>query len=198
MAADVVFRSVGVERDFRPLQHHQQLGLVGVQPRQQAVQRGEAGAAEEDAVEPGPQRASPALARVEPVSLEVGVEVPDQTTNPRLRGAMLVVERVQLMHQPFRVNPAQRVPADVELPGVIAQHHGIAQKFVRLNAAPQRPFGGDPDRVGRDRQRGEAEPVEMRLPGGLVGEPCLRFGHQTGDQRPLAGRGFACSRKPRR
>ena len=57
---------------------------------------------------------------------------------------MLVGERVQLMHQPFRVHPAQRVPADVELPGVIAQHHGIAQEFVRLNAAPQSPLGGDP------------------------------------------------------
>jgi hypothetical protein len=24
---------------------------------------------------------------------------------------------------------------------------------------------------------GEAEPVEVRLPGGLIGELCLRFGH---------------------
>jgi hypothetical protein len=43
-----------VERDFRPFQHHQQFGLVGVQPRQQAVQRHEAGAAEENTVEAGP------------------------------------------------------------------------------------------------------------------------------------------------
>ncbi len=46
---DVVLLPVGVKRYFRPLQHHQQLGLVGVQPRQQPVQRGEAGVAEEDA-----------------------------------------------------------------------------------------------------------------------------------------------------
>ena len=52
---------------------------------------------------------------------------------------MLVGEGVQLMHQPFRVNPAQRVPADVELSGIIAQHHGVAEEFVRLNAAPQAP-----------------------------------------------------------
>jgi hypothetical protein len=41
-----------MQRDLRPLQHHQQLGLVGVQPRQQAIQRDEAGAAAEDAIEP--------------------------------------------------------------------------------------------------------------------------------------------------
>ena len=54
----------------------------------------------------------------------------------RLRGAMLVGERIQLMHQPFRVHPAQRVLSDVELSGIIAQHHGVAEEFVRLNAAP--------------------------------------------------------------
>jgi hypothetical protein len=64
------------------------------------------------------------------------MEVPDQAAKLLLRGAVVVVEGVQLMHQPFRVNPAQRMPADVELPGVIAQHDGIAQEFVRLNAAP--------------------------------------------------------------
>jgi hypothetical protein len=31
---------------------------------------------------------------------------------------------------------AQRVLSDVELPGVIAQHHRVAEKLVRLNAAP--------------------------------------------------------------
>jgi hypothetical protein len=71
--------------------------------------------------------------------------------------------------------------------GSIAQNHGIAEKFVRLNAAPQCPFRGDPDRLGRNLQRVEAEPVEMCLPGGLVAEPCLRFGLQTGDR----GRGQA-------
>ena len=49
---------------------------------------------------------------------------------------MLVVECVEFMHRPFGVNPAQRVPTDVELPGVITQNHGVTQKFMRLNAAP--------------------------------------------------------------
>jgi hypothetical protein len=34
LAADVVLSAIGMQRDFRPLQHHQQLGLVGMQPLQ--------------------------------------------------------------------------------------------------------------------------------------------------------------------
>src|SRR5665213_3340514 len=56
VTANVVLRTVGVERDLRPLQHHQQLILIGMQPRQQAVQRGEASAAKEDTVEACAQR----------------------------------------------------------------------------------------------------------------------------------------------
>jgi hypothetical protein len=53
------------------------------------------------------------------------------------------------------------VPADVELPGIVTQNHGVAQKFVRMNAAPQCPFGGDPDRVGRDLQRVEVSRITL-------------------------------------
>ena len=53
LAADVAFRSVGVQRYFRPIEHRQQFGLVGVQPRQQAIECGEAGAAAKDAIEAG-------------------------------------------------------------------------------------------------------------------------------------------------
>ena len=80
VTADVVLRSVGMERNFRPIQHRQQFSLVRMQPCQQAIQRGEAGAAEEDAVEPGTQRTSLTLAGFLPVNLEIGVELPDQTT----------------------------------------------------------------------------------------------------------------------
>ena len=38
VAADVVLRSVGVQRDFGSVEHHQQLGLVGVEPHEQAVE----------------------------------------------------------------------------------------------------------------------------------------------------------------
>jgi hypothetical protein len=47
-----------VQRDFRTIEHHQQFGLVGVKSSQQVprldrgIQRDEAGAAEEDKIEP--------------------------------------------------------------------------------------------------------------------------------------------------
>jgi hypothetical protein len=77
LAADVVLGAIGMERDFRPLQHHQQLGLVGVQPLQQSIQRDEASAAAEDAVEPRAQRPTAALGGIRPIDLEIGVKVPN-------------------------------------------------------------------------------------------------------------------------
>ena len=107
-----------------------------MQSRQQAAQRGEAGAAAEDPVKPGTQGERSARSGFDPVDPEVGLEFPDQTTNPFLGGTLLISERVQLMYQPFRVNPAQRMPSDLELPRIITQHDSIAQELVRLNAAP--------------------------------------------------------------
>jgi hypothetical protein len=39
VGADVVFGSVGMQRDFRAIEHPEQFGLVGVEPRQQPVER---------------------------------------------------------------------------------------------------------------------------------------------------------------
>jgi len=41
-----------VEGDFGPLQHFEQLGLVGVQSFEQTVERDEASLTREDAIEP--------------------------------------------------------------------------------------------------------------------------------------------------
>ena len=90
------------------------------------------------------------------VNLEIGVEVPDQLAHTLLGGAVQIGERIQLVHQPFRMDPAQRVSADGELPGIVTQHDGIAQKTVRMDAAPLSPFGGDLHRVLNDRQTGLA------------------------------------------
>ena len=65
---------------------------------------------------------------------------------------------------------AQGVMADRELAGIITDQHGIRQKAVGLDAAPQRPLGGDQRRVGGHPQRRDAEPVEVPLLGGLIGE----------------------------
>src|SRR5438132_9120269 len=47
VAADVVLRPIGVQRNLGPFEHHQQLGLVGVEPREQTVEGDEAGLARE-------------------------------------------------------------------------------------------------------------------------------------------------------
>src|SRR3954462_8667432 len=120
LAADVVFGAVGVQRDLWMVEHHQQLGLVGVQPLQQAVEHDEAGAALEDAVGAGAQLAAPAWRRRRPVGLEVGVKPPDQPPHVLLGGSLWVGEGLQLVHQALGMDPAQRVLPDVELPGVVA------------------------------------------------------------------------------
>ena len=43
VAADVVLRSVGVQRGLGSVEDHQQLGLVGVEPHEQTVEGDEAG-----------------------------------------------------------------------------------------------------------------------------------------------------------
>ena len=130
------------------LQHHQQFGLVGMQPSQQPIQSDEAGAAAEDAIEPRAQHQAGSI------GLEVGVIVPDQLPHLLLCGPMQIRESVQLVHQPFRMNPAQRVLADVELPSIVAEHHGVMQKSVRMDAAPLSPLGGYLHRVLDDRHIG--------------------------------------------
>ena len=144
--------------------------------------RDEAGAAAEDAVEPRAQRQAHTPAGFATVRLEAGAEVPDQPPSLLLRGALVVGESVRLVHQPLGVHPAQRVPADVELSGVVAENHGLAQEFVRVDAAPRRALGDDPLRLRREAQRGQPEPVEMRLPGPMVVKSCRRLGLQTGDR----------------
>jgi len=52
LAADVPLGTIGVEWYLRSIEYHQQLGFIGMQPLEQAVEGGEAGAAAEDPVEP--------------------------------------------------------------------------------------------------------------------------------------------------
>ena len=65
-----------------------------------------------------------------------------------LRGALRIGERVELVHQPLGMDPTQRVLADIELPGIVTDHHGLAQEAMRADGTPQRALGGDAHRVG--------------------------------------------------
>ena len=187
MEADVALGAVGVQRYLRPIEHHEQLWLVGVQPSEQAIERDEAGASTEDAVEAGPQFTAPPCRGFGAIRLEVIVEPPDQRAHAFLRGAVQIGERVEFVDQPFCMHPAQRMLADSELSSVVTDNHHITQQSVRLDAAPQRPFGGDADRVGRDLQPADAEAIKVRLPSSPVGEPCLPMCRQLVDDRPGQG-----------
>jgi len=101
LAADVVLRAIGVQRHLRPVEHHQQGGLVGVQPPEQPVQGGEAGLSVaglsvEDTVEAGAQLRPATGCRVGTISFQVAVEPPDQPTDMILRGPVQVGERIEL------------------------------------------------------------------------------------------------------
>jgi hypothetical protein len=91
-----------------------------VQARQKVIQCDEAGAATEDAIESCSQRQTPVITGLDLVNLKTRVEVPDQFAHSLLSGAMQIRECVQLMHQPFRMDPAQRVLANGELSGIVA------------------------------------------------------------------------------
>ena len=105
--------------DLGAIEHHQQLGLVGVQPLEQAIERNEAGASTEDALEAGTQFATAPCGGFGAIRLEVIVEPPDQRAHALLRGAVQIGERVEFVDQPFCMHPAQRVLADGELAGVV-------------------------------------------------------------------------------
>ena len=98
METDVALGAIGVQWDLGAIEHHQQFRLVGVQPLQQAVQRGEAGAPAEDAVEAGTQLTTAPRRGFGAIRLEIGVEPPDQRAHALLRGTVEIGERVELMH----------------------------------------------------------------------------------------------------
>ena len=46
------------------------------------------------------------------------------------------------------MQPAERVPTDIQLAGVIADNRRIAQKLMHVDAALQRAWGRDQRRLG--------------------------------------------------
>lgn len=181
--ADVALGAIGVERDLRAVEHGQQFRLVGVQACKQAVEGGKTGASSEDAIEADAQLASSPRTGIGAVGLEVGVKPPDQIADMRLRDPMPVGEGIEPVHQPFGVHPAQGVAADHELAGIVADDNGVVEEPMGPDGAPERTFGGDPDRVGMDLECADAEPVQMHLPGSMIGELFRRGVGESADHR---------------
>ncbi len=90
----------------------QQFGLVGIQPRQQAIQSGEPSPAIEDAIEAIDQMTATTWRRIDAVRFQIGVVAPDQAADMLLDGMLLVCERIQLVDQSFRMDPTQSVLGD--------------------------------------------------------------------------------------
>ena len=102
LAADIVLRSVGVQWDFGPIEHHEQLALVGsMEPSEQTVEGDEAGLAREDAIEACPQSDLALLGRMKAIGFEIAIEPPDQRTGAALGVALLVGKGVELVDQVY-------------------------------------------------------------------------------------------------
>ncbi|MGD1038385.1 MAG: hypothetical protein ABR878_14645 [Roseiarcus sp.] len=98
-----------------------------------------------------------------------------------MRGALGVGERIEFVNQTFGMDPAEAMPADIELAGVVADGHGVGEQAMRLEAAPQSAFGGDQRGIGMDLQGRDAEPVQMSVPGHAIGEGAIGMLAQAGD-----------------
>ena len=109
----------------------------GVQPHEQAIERDEAGAPMEDAIEAGTQFAAAPRRGFGAIRLEVIVKPPDQRTHALPCGAMQIGDAVQLVHQPFCMRSlAERVLANCELARVVTHNDHLAQQPVRAWMLP--------------------------------------------------------------
>ena len=171
-----------------PLQHPQQLGLVGVQPLRAAGRawRSRCGAGRCGRSAPA-ARPSATPAGLAPVGLQVGVEPPDQGAHALLGGVLPVGEGVELVDQPLGMHPAQGVPPSANWPASSRQITVSGSRPCALMLPHSAPSVAIRDRIGRDRQRGDAEPLEMRQPGRLVREVRARDARPAGDHRPGQG-----------
>src|SRR2546426_12481367 len=86
LTADVVLRTVRVERNFGPLEHHQQLGLVGGEASEQPGEGDEAGAA---GVEVGRRHPPTRLVRVFRM-VPIWLLIPARNSSPRWGAAVLL------------------------------------------------------------------------------------------------------------
>ena len=93
--------------NLRPLQDPQQFVLVGREFCQQAIQGDEAGALVEDAIKAQPQGAAAFCGGCQAICFQIGIEAPDQSADTLLGGAVLVGEGIELVDQPFGMDPTQ-------------------------------------------------------------------------------------------
>jgi hypothetical protein len=131
LAPDVVFGAVGVGRDFRVIEHHQQFGFVGMQSGEQSIEGGKAGLARKYAIEAGAQCGLALRGRIAAIGFQVVVEPSDKGADGA-GGIVSVGESVELVNQPHGMDPAQPMPADIELAGIVADDHRLGEQSMGL------------------------------------------------------------------
>src|SRR3974377_78768 len=99
LAADVVFRTVGVQWDFGSIEDHQQFVLVGMEPCERVGGADEAGLAREDAVEPCPQGGLALAGRMLAIGFEIAIEPPDQRADSALGPRLVTDEAIRLLKE---------------------------------------------------------------------------------------------------
>ncbi len=136
--AGVVIGGVGVEGDFRPLEHAQEFALSGEQPFEDAVAGCVAGSSLEDAVEAGAQLVGSLRIGRQLVVLQLAIEPQDHPPRELDGVALSVVGGNELVDEPLGVHPARRMLADTELPGLVGDDDGAPDEallFDRPSAA---------------------------------------------------------------
>ena len=94
-----------MQRDLRPVEHAQELGLARVEPGEETIECRIAGAAPEDPVEPRAHCRRPSPLGLALPSLQVAVEPPDQLSDEIDGTTLRLGNRQQLMDQAFGMNP---------------------------------------------------------------------------------------------
>jgi hypothetical protein len=143
MIADIAFTVISVKRYFRSIQHQQEFGFVIVNADQKIGELPVTCPAYEDVIKPFSQPFLLFFGWLCLVGFKIGIELPDLGSNPCNVLAMAVIERLQLMNQPFRMNPTQAMREDIELARIIADDDHVCCDMQTGESTQQGTLGGD-------------------------------------------------------
>jgi hypothetical protein len=104
LAADVVFRSVGVQGDVGSLEHQQELTFLSLEPAQEPVERCVARARREDLLKAFGELPLALGCGLCAIGLEIGVEGPNAALDVFFGLALLVGEGIELVYEAFRMD----------------------------------------------------------------------------------------------
>lgn len=131
----IIFRRIGVQWDFGPLQNPQQFCLASFQTRQEFVEIAIAGVDGKDPVESCFKSLGCALAGSSRKIFQKLVKEPAEPAQGFDMRHLLLRCRHQLVQQSFCMNPAQRMRTDTKLSSIIGDNDCIPGQPVMANSA---------------------------------------------------------------